>query len=209
MRVRLAALARGLTPVEPISHVLVQNATQFEGLQYSGRIRPLVAMTRQTLSDILFWVVATMSAVLLVVLVLVVAGAIPIDSSSEPESTANEAPPVSATAPPTERGATTAPETETAGTTTAPAAPAATLVIVTASRGDSWISARLGSEDGRVLDERVLTQGESAQFRGTRIWLSIGAAGNVDVTVDGKPRTLAPGTVSVVLTPSRTAAADS
>jgi hypothetical protein len=56
-----------------------------------------------------------------------------------------------------------------------------------------------------VLDERVLAQGESATFHGRRIWLSVGASGNVDVTVDGEPTTLPPGTVSVVLTPTRTA----
>ena len=37
------------------------------------------------------------------------------------------------------------------------------------------------------------------RFESPRIWLTIGAAGNVDVTVDGKPRQLAPGTVSLVL----------
>ena len=67
-------------------------------------------------------------------------------------------------------------------------------------RGESWYSARVGSENGRVLDERVLALGETVRY-GERIWLSVGAAGNVDVTVDGKPKELAPGTVSVVLTP--------
>ena len=69
-----------------------------------------------------------------------------------------------------------------------------------ASRGDSWFSARLGSESGRVLDERVLPQGESVRLRGERIWLTVGAAGNVDLTVNGKPRDIAPGTVELVLT---------
>ena len=66
-------------------------------------------------------------------------------------------------------------------------------------RGDCWFSARVGSENGRVLDERLLAQGESARLEAERIWLSVGAAGNVEVTVDGKPSELAPGTVSVVL----------
>ena len=78
--------------------------------------------------------------------------------------------------------------------------PAATVVGVTASRGDSWFSARVGSEEGRVLDERVLAQGETVRLRGSKIWLSVGASGNLDVTVDGEPTTLPPGTVSVVLT---------
>ena len=73
------------------------------------------------------------------------------------------------------------------------------MVVLTAVRGDSWFSARVGSENGRVLDERVLVQGESVRLRATRVWLSIGAAGNVEVTVDGKPKELSPGTVSLVL----------
>ena len=77
--------------------------------------------------------------------------------------------------------------------------PAQTVVVLSAVRGDSWFSARVGSETGRVLDERVLSQGESVRLRATRIWLSLGAAGNVEVTVDGKPKALSPGTVSVVL----------
>lgn len=174
-------------------------------------------MGRQTLASILFWSLATVSVALFVMLVLVLGGAIPVDSPSEPAAT-SEALPTHPPATSSERTAaesgTTEPPAETARTRTAPAtapppASAATLVVVTASRGNSWFSARVGSEDGRVLDERVLAQGESAQIRGTRIWLTVGAAGNVDLTVDGKPRALSPGTVSVVLTPSRSEAASS
>ena len=80
-----------------------------------------------------------------------------------------------------------------------------TVVVLSAVRGDSWFSARVGSESGRLLDERVLTQGESVRLQAKRIWLSIGAAGNIEVTVDGEPKELS-GTVSVVLpTPGTTA----
>ena len=161
----------------------------------------MVGLSRQTLSSILFWSIASAGAVLLVFLVLVLAGVVPVDSPSdstatEPEAVASEpAAPTTASEPePTE---TTTPTTQTRP------APAATVVVVTATRGDSWFSARLGSENGRVLDERVLAQGDSARFQGTTIWLSIGASGNVDVTVDGEPTTLPPGTVSVVLTRSQ------
>ena len=37
------------------------------------------------------------------------------------------------------------------------------------------------------------------RLHAVRIWLSIGAAANVDVTVNGKEHKLHPGTVSVVL----------
>jgi len=50
-----------------------------------------------------------------------------------------------------------------------------------------------------VLVEQLFAQGESVRLRVVRIWLSIGAAASVDVTVNGKERKLHSGTVSVVL----------
>lgn len=162
----------------------------------------MAGLSRQTLSSILFWSFAAASAVLLVFLALVLVGVVPVDSPSDPAARGQDALAPEPTAPATssepKRTATTPPTT----TKTAPP-PASTIVVVTASRGDSWFSARLGSENGRLLDERVLAQGESVRFRGRKIWLSIGASGNVDVTVDGEPTTLPPGTVSVVLTRSQ------
>jgi cytoskeletal protein RodZ len=102
--------------------------------------------------------------------------------------------------------ATTSNETATTTGTTEPAtnttSPSLATVVVTASRGDCWISARLGSETGRVLEERLLAQGESVTLRGAQVWMSIGAAANVDVTVNGEDRELRSGTVAVVLGPT-------
>lgn len=176
-----------------------------------------------TLPNILFWCLAGLSAVMLVAMVLVVGGFVPLESASEPVGASTEALPGPApklstasteTATTTDRTttpaeSTTPAETETSTTTGPAEEPGPTLVVVTAARGASWFSARLGSENGRLLDERVLAQGESTRFVGKRIWLSIGAAGNVDVTVDGKPWALAAGTVSVVLTRSGATDADS
>jgi hypothetical protein len=53
-----------------------------------------------------------------------------------------------------------------------------------------------------VLEERLLAQGESVELRGARVWLSIGASGNVDVTVNGEQREIQTGTVAVVLGPT-------
>ena len=50
-----------------------------------------------------------------------------------------------------------------------------------------------------MLDERVLSRGESISIKGKSIWLTVGAAGNLDVTVNGKAQALSPGTISVVL----------
>ena len=163
----------------------------------------MATLNRQRLSHILFWVVAGLSAVLLVFLALVVGGAIPIDSASAPATS----PEAIVEPPPTESTVSSPTTAERATTATAPAATtqkavAPIVVVLTAVRGASWFSARVGSENGKVLDERVLAQGESVRLQAPRIWLSVGAAGNVEVTVDGKPRELAPGTVSLVLTTS-------
>jgi hypothetical protein len=156
-------------------------------------------LSRLKLSDVIFWILAGMSAVALVVLLLVVAGVIPIDDASEPESSPTGLEQPQAPTPPTTQAAE---RVTSSGTTVLRAVePAEAVVVLTAVRGESWFSARVGSENGRVLDERVLALGETVRLRGERIWLSVGAAGNVDVTVDGKPKELAPGTVSVVLTP--------
>jgi hypothetical protein len=73
------------------------------------------------------------------------------------------------------------------------------LVTITASRGSCWISAHGGSATGPVIAEKTLVEGESASLRGRRIWLELGAAGNVDVSVNGRPRPVASGTTELVL----------
>jgi len=166
---------------------------------------------RKRAPDILFWLVLALSAVVLAGLLLVLGGIVPVDDPTDRAADVSESAPAPARAPvarttlntETRRPTTTRPApaaaTTTATTSTTKKAPSATVVVVTASRGDSWFSARLGSESGRVLDERVLAQGESVQLRGKRIWLAVGAAGNVDLTVNGKPREIQPGTVELVL----------
>lgn len=171
-------------------------------------------MQRPSTSDLLFWLLALLSAFALAVLVLVLAGALPIDPAPEPEP---EPAAEQAVAPATSTRATTAAAARPAappraGTTTAPAAstapeaepapaPERAVVVVTAVRGDSWVSARVGSESGDLLDERLLEQGDSLRLEAPRVWLSLGAAGNVDVTVNGEPRTLGNGTIASVLAP--------
>jgi hypothetical protein len=162
------------------------------------------------LSTALFWALAGVSGAMVVVLILLLGGIVPVGSPADPPGTrsdavARPAPPRSAAAA-VESGAapaanSTAPATTT---TTSLPSPKPALVVLTATRGECWFQARLGSETGRVLDERVLGVGESARFEGHRIWLVVGAAGNVELTVDGQPRALSPGTVSVVLTPPQT-----
>lgn len=165
---------------------------------------------RKRAAAVLFWSLAALSLALLATLLAVLGGIVPVDPPEESSTVTTEmAPPRTSTAETTRTTASTSTTPEqpppAAATKTAPRR-TPTLVVVTASRGDSWFSARVGSESGRVLDERVLPQGESVRLQGERIWLTVGAAGNVDVTVDGKPRTIAPGTVELVLTRAQSSA---
>ena len=67
--------------------------------------------------------------------------------------------------------------------------PSATVVItIKASRGDCWVNAHRGSPSGKQLAYETLQQGKSITLRGPRIWLQLGAAGNVDITVNGRAR---------------------
>jgi hypothetical protein len=77
--------------------------------------------------------------------------------------------------------------------------PHAVSVVISASRGDCWVSAHRGSATGPVLAERVLTAGSTLSLRAPRIWLELGAAGNVDISVDGKPHDVPSGTTQIVL----------
>jgi hypothetical protein len=83
-------------------------------------------------------------------------------------------------------------------------APAAeTHLVVRASRGPSWVVVRVGSATGKVLYAAILQQGQRMTASAARIFLRLGAASQVDVTVNGRSigRSLA-GTVNVVLTPA-------
>lgn len=72
-------------------------------------------------------------------------------------------------------------------------------VLIVASGGDCWVSAREGSSRGPALVPRVLHTGETVTLRGRKIWLELGAAGNVNVSVDGKTQPIPTGTTTVVV----------
>ena len=82
-------------------------------------------------------------------------------------------------------------------------------ITITAANGDSYLSAHLGSASGPAaktihhtdLSEYLLQQGEQAviQAKGTVV-VSLGAPGNVTVTVAGHPQTLPHGISSFKIT---------
>ena len=69
---------------------------------------------------------------------------------------------------------------------------------IVATRGNCWLSIRDGTATGAVRYEGLLEQGQTVRLRSRSIWLSAGAAGNLDVLVDGKPVPLS-GTIETIL----------
>ncbi|MGH2799315.1 MAG: helix-turn-helix domain-containing protein [Thermoleophilaceae bacterium] len=70
--------------------------------------------------------------------------------------------------------------TTTAGPPTKPGregSPALARLVVTAARGDCWLSVRAGSRDGRVLYEGTLREGDSLRFARKRLWIRMGGPG--------------------------------
>jgi hypothetical protein len=141
--------------------------------------------------DIVFAVLVLVAIALTVVAGLVLSGRLVSDpaGSSEPAP-----PPPRAVKPPPPPPSTTRP----AVTQPAKAAQAAS-VRITAARGDCWVVAHSGSADGPVLIERVIRSGEQVTLRAKKIFLQLGAAGNVDVTLNGKQRPIPSGTTNLVL----------
>jgi hypothetical protein len=72
-------------------------------------------------------------------------------------------------------------------------------IVLTASRGDCWVVARSGSSSGPVLYEGLLETGRTVRLQSKRVWLSLGAAANVDVLIDGKHEALPQGTIEVLV----------
>jgi RodZ C-terminal domain len=72
-------------------------------------------------------------------------------------------------------------------------------ITIAASRGDCWVLARRGSETGPIMVQQLLPQGQRLTLRGPHIWLELGAASNVDISVNGKARSVPAGTTSMLL----------
>lgn len=59
-------------------------------------------------------------------------------------------------------------------------------LLLAASRGDCWLSVRVGSRDGQVLYEGLLRTGGSLRLHRQRLWIRIGAPWNLDVRLNGR-----------------------
>lgn len=101
--------------------------------------------------------------------------------------------------------ATTTAPPPPAPTTTAPAAPRPVRLArlaIAATRGDCWLAVRKGSASGQLLYTGFLSAGESRRFRAKRLWIRLGASGNVDLRLNGKRvRGVPSGTVVLLVGP--------
>jgi cytoskeleton protein RodZ len=93
--------------------------------------------------------------------------------------------------PPTDPLLDTPPATTTQTTTgTAPPArqPARRIkLVLTAARGDCWMSVRANSATGQLLYQGSLEQGQTQRFvKWRRVWIELGAPANLRVRLNGK-----------------------
>lgn len=120
------------------------------------------------------------AAVLSAAAALVAAGVLAWRFGSGPEERT-----VPVASPPPPAAATTT----TAGSPPKPrrgGSPALARLVMTAARGDCWLSVRAGSRDGRVLYEGTLREGDSLRFARKRLWVRMGAPWNLEATLNGR-----------------------
>jgi hypothetical protein len=82
-------------------------------------------------------------------------------------------------------------------------APRPIRVMIVATRGDSWVEARVDSAAGRILYSGLLVRGQVQRVSARRVWLRLAAASNLTVLANGKPpRKPLVGTMNLVLGPT-------
>jgi hypothetical protein len=119
--------------------------------------------------------------------------------TSTPHSHAFPKPPLTTTRAPARQQAT--PTTAEAAPTLPPPAATRVELLLTASRGDTWLLVRAGSANGGVVFQGTLAKGHTLTFSRKVLWVRFGAAANLDARLNGRPLRLPTGTVSVVITP--------
>ena len=83
-----------------------------------------------------------------------------------------------------------------------PTRPTSARLVLRATRGESWLLVRAGSETGELLYEGTLAPGRALRFVRNRLWLRVGAPANLDVRLNGEPAKGFPRlTADVVVTP--------
>ncbi|HUK94536.1 MAG TPA: DUF4115 domain-containing protein [Gaiellaceae bacterium] len=151
---------------------------------------------RRGFSNALFGLLVVVGLVLAVLMLAVMSGRFASEriDSAAPPSAPTASPGKRRPAPPPAKRVT---PTQAAATTSA--TQAVVHLTIAATRGPCWILARRGSETGAILAQELLPQGQKVTLRGPHIWLELGAAANVDISVNGKARTVPAGTTSMLL----------
>jgi cytoskeleton protein RodZ len=96
-------------------------------------------------------------------------------------------------------------QTSTTGETPAPTAQPARRIrlVLTAARGDCWMSVRANSATGQLLYQGSLEQGQTQRFvKWRRVWIELGAPANLRVRLNGKTARF-PSRQAVVLVTAR------
>jgi hypothetical protein len=81
--------------------------------------------------------------------------------------------------------------------------PLAASVVLTAARGECWVSVHLRSASGKQVFEGTIDEGRSQAFTARRLWMQIGAPENLVVRVNGKRRALPRGAPTIVIVTRR------
>lgn len=80
------------------------------------------------------------------------------------------------------------------------AKPARAVLVLVAARGPCWVSARVGSREGRVLYQDTLEEGRSLRLPARRLWVRLGAPWNLEARLRGRPVRLPGSTGNVLVT---------
>jgi hypothetical protein len=96
-------------------------------------------------------------------------------------------PPPPATEPPPVTATTTTTRPPPPPPPITPPAAGSAVLVVKATRGPSLVSVRIESEDGASLHEGVVEQGKTIRVSSDRLWIRLGAASNVDLTLNDRP----------------------
>jgi cytoskeletal protein RodZ len=76
-------------------------------------------------------------------------------------------------------------------------------LVLTASRGECWLSVHAGSATGPLLYQGILTSGHSLEFFRRWLWIRIGDPSSLSATLNGAPITTLPTqTGNILVTPS-------
>lgn len=76
-----------------------------------------------------------------------------------------------------------------------------TRLRLLASGGDTWVSVRAGSAQGKALYAGMIAQGGEIAVEAKQLWVRFGGAANLTARLNGRPLPLRAGTYNALITP--------